>query len=922
MTSTTPDTRGPASPWTVESECPGDPSLMSTPFSISKGIGARKRAFPLEDSQGSPNLRRSLQGVCDLLDCSLSSPGKKARVNPDDQLKLKSQVSIEELTDLKAFRRRLKTFTPKLWSSVNPVSPLICAQKGWEVSERDLLKCLVCRSHVFAKLPSSAEPHVFQKSVTSLLDKLTSAHHKYCPWATVSVPRSYLDPFQPQQELLGDVVQLIQSNSTGKHREILPLFSSRTRNHLVPGELIDWLALKADIASIDSVQKTSAVVLSLMGWQIVESSRVFVYHCHLCQRKCGSWLYCALGEELDPLEELFPDESEVIHAEITNEVLVSLTSQSVQDVLKETQEASRMDEEADLTNKDDDQEEEDSEQKELCFSFSQPLALVHSPGSKSVPPPIDGEKILERVFSKPLGFSPPSRAMSEASMEVNFDERSVLDLNVSKPKPTDGQDIFPPQMKKDWSKTKVMDSSMDVNYDSCSVMEGESNACALSNLDSVSQTPSEELPVSSEYALEPEAPCKDLDGINDAGLAERVFGSDILQAVTKTALHSEASNLEVPKPDESMIANLDPSSPKPSVTYPLNHLKSAVGNDVIADIESDKETDALIVDEQEDLEIEPDAETEDEGERDEDEDVIGANNNQQASEEEVNYDERLEKQDKSHSDDDDASSNSETSPRDFPQSSMKATFEPQGVGCESNPDNDHSSSNYDDAQDDVSDPDEHDPRGNEGVHDAGELEDVDDEDKEEEQSEEEHEDEEDDNVDDDDDDDVDTGNNNSLMLGDSEEDQEEDDDPTPDVVTLSSDDDEDEKLREDDSSMSDLQLSSESSPLKNRNGSGNEDQDVNEEPFPNLDGCFDLNGVNTKPGFHPLREHLRWCPWVNQVHDGSDQLGWTSLIKQLTHLREKEIAQLTSGDDSPSSHHHGSREKDVRNAQGLLNLWT
>lgn len=51
-----------------------------------------------------------------------------------------------------AFLKRLKTFDVFNWSG-KPIDPPQCAKHGWEIAEKDVLKCVMCHQYLSVSLP-------------------------------------------------------------------------------------------------------------------------------------------------------------------------------------------------------------------------------------------------------------------------------------------------------------------------------------------------------------------------------------------------------------------------------------------------------------------------------------------------------------------------------------------------------------------------------------------------------------------------------------------------------------------------------------------------------------------------------------------------------------------------------------------------
>eukprot|EP00095_Tigriopus_kingsejongensis_P011978 maker-scaffold1489_size38734-snap-gene-0.9 protein:Tk11978 transcript:maker-scaffold1489_size38734-snap-gene-0.9-mRNA-1 annotation:"y+l amino acid transporter 2" len=756
------------------------PQAASTPVPLA---GSRRKLTDEADSSAGEAVRdrsrRVLPGIRDLLDSSLtSSPGKRARTEAHGE---------DPAADRAAFDRRLATFGPQAWSAVNPVTPLECAGRGWAVIERDVLKCSACQAHLYGKLASPAEPSVYRRSVDGLREKLASAHHKYCFWSQLAVPAAYLNPFQETPHLLEMVGAQVQANL--RHASQLPKFSTRSLGLLWPKSLREYFSGRlASEPTSDAPALASAAIMALCGWQVTESVHVPVYRCLICQRKCGSWLYATLADTESPPPELFGDDEKAFQdelmSEVVNELVLPLARETLEDGGPSTQGI-----------------QSECSDTPAQFTFSQPLALFTSASEETSRTSVINdvaETMMERVFSKPLGLGsgPPSRAMSEVSMDVNYDDSSVHELNLSKTKSSVeyeadcSESSVPPTSTLSGepvghaSTTQGSTQPRRLNLREDAVMEATSSG----DNESASANPST------------------LPTIDQGNLAERVFGSDILRTVAKQASALPKTPLKAGQEatDVSMMANFDPASPDPASEAKFGAPESKEA-DLVAEIGSERdEEDELVIDDAGESSEAP---------------VLSGNEEERADEDE-----------------------SRSCGSSYPAFSQNSGSEPsfravKGV-ARNEPDLDSRSMPEEESQPTTI------LEENDGDEDVEEEEELLEEEEDEEDCEEDGKDSSSvdlDNAEADRDDSNDTNGSGS---------HEADSQPSrysrqrgkgdmPDVVTLSSDDD-DEELRGGGSPMSDLQLSPDSSPIK---------QVDPESSCPNLDGHFDLQPDSQVFGF-------------------------------------------------------------------------
>jgi len=81
------------------------------------------------------------------------------------------------------------------------------------------------------------------------------------------------------------------------------------------------------------------------------------------------------------------------------------------------------------------------------------------------------------------------------------------------------------------------------------------------------------------------------------------------------------------------------------------------------------------------------------------------------------------------------------------------------------------------------------------------------------------------------------------------------------------------------------------------------EEDVGENFEMNVDGTFDL--MAKKKAFHPVHEHLRWCPWAT-----GEMPGWKLLLSRLEKLLNTEKLngnQTSSASDTNIVHLNGEQ---------------
>ncbi|VDP18950.1 unnamed protein product [Soboliphyme baturini] len=104
--------------------------------------------------------------------------------------KCSATPSIEDMEQSSDFIRRLKTY----WFDwrVKPLcmSPWMCARNGWEVVERDVLRCSSCGNFLSAHLPPMHDIYSKQKAVERFMSGVVDAHQENCCFRLHPVPES------------------------------------------------------------------------------------------------------------------------------------------------------------------------------------------------------------------------------------------------------------------------------------------------------------------------------------------------------------------------------------------------------------------------------------------------------------------------------------------------------------------------------------------------------------------------------------------------------------------------------------------------------------------------------------------------------------------------------------------------------------
>ncbi|XP_077863147.1 zinc finger C3HC-type protein 1-like, partial [Saccoglossus kowalevskii] len=151
------------------------------------------------------------------------------------------------------------------------LSPLKCAQYGWENTDNDIVKCVSCKEIVCASLPKTWDPDLYAKRCEELRAALVKSHSNICPWRDSPSPDIFLSiPLLNQSEVQGDV--LSRCTSLEKLGRKLPVIEtcdieSQITAEALSGVVTRQINLLEDIRNDDDSSAINTVcVLSLCGW--------------------------------------------------------------------------------------------------------------------------------------------------------------------------------------------------------------------------------------------------------------------------------------------------------------------------------------------------------------------------------------------------------------------------------------------------------------------------------------------------------------------------------------------------------------------------------------------------------------------------------------------------------------------------------
>jgi len=170
------------------------------------------------------------------------------------------------------FLRRLQTFDVFNWSG-KPIDPPQCSKYGWEIAEKDVLKCSKCNNYLSVELSSPLQRHCYQEACKKLRSNLVSKHSKFCVFAT-----------NPICESVGDINHLTQAELLSSFSEESSVCDLQSICFKFPRlaevvEVFDWLV---EESKLDSAYKSS-FILVITGWTYLKENHLA--KCYYCNRK-------------------------------------------------------------------------------------------------------------------------------------------------------------------------------------------------------------------------------------------------------------------------------------------------------------------------------------------------------------------------------------------------------------------------------------------------------------------------------------------------------------------------------------------------------------------------------------------------------------------------------------------------------------
>ena len=234
--------------------------------------------------------------------------------------------------DYEAFRHRLQTFRPLMWSSVNPISPVECAINGYYLIAADLVKCAGCGNVAYGKMAAGAtsDSKIYERHAENLRKRLKK-HAEFCPWAQVSSPPDFGLELDVDNKF--DLQKSMEASKVFGERA-LPVFTTRTKRKIFGEDADELLAFLIE-GDVDGVSE-SAALLAVCGWTVTGSSMVPLMSCSKCRRDCGAWCFRSVADGVNSAGvEIFADSDEEKARETSNGICEEVANEEVNSIVRE-----------------------------------------------------------------------------------------------------------------------------------------------------------------------------------------------------------------------------------------------------------------------------------------------------------------------------------------------------------------------------------------------------------------------------------------------------------------------------------------------------------------------------------------------------------------------------------------------------------
>ncbi|GFR90674.1 nuclear-interacting partner of ALK-like [Elysia marginata] len=202
-----------------------------------------------------------------------------------------------------------KSITASTWfGKPAEVSPLICAQYGWENVDTDMLQCASCKAFLCGELPSRADTQAYNKSLQELKQKIVTGHDRFCMLRTFPCPEEFC------HVQTDDVVSLSSSfiervTALSEIQDQLPKLDTAALEELGYDTGQAAAYCKRNLVPDKDISPV-AVTLAFAGWTCNTAANKEILVCSLCRRKIGLWNFTSQYGAACDLEESSSDEAE------------------------------------------------------------------------------------------------------------------------------------------------------------------------------------------------------------------------------------------------------------------------------------------------------------------------------------------------------------------------------------------------------------------------------------------------------------------------------------------------------------------------------------------------------------------------------------------------------------------------------------
>ncbi|XP_030853724.1 nuclear-interacting partner of ALK [Strongylocentrotus purpuratus] len=229
-----------------------------------------------------------------------------------DEISSEQSSTVQPLNQ-ELFFNRVETFSISSWfAKPDEVSPLRCAQYGWENIDVDSLKCVSCKEVLYGGLPPKWETDSYEKACKKLEESLKAGHSKICPWQSNPSPASFLEVnLVSTQKAVDDFLHRVASIrcfGTSIPAVDLSCLQQVEENEDVLSRLVTGVL--GEEPTSDYKERIELVCfMALSGWSrsSPEVSQSPTMSCEFCRRNVGLWNFTPFEQNAKTTNE---DESE------------------------------------------------------------------------------------------------------------------------------------------------------------------------------------------------------------------------------------------------------------------------------------------------------------------------------------------------------------------------------------------------------------------------------------------------------------------------------------------------------------------------------------------------------------------------------------------------------------------------------------